>query len=133
MTIPEYIAMSFTGFRAMNGVLFSSRISGIHHAVTKGQPVVKQTSTVVKLYVDGVESREAGGGPDWSTLYGHYVKDIEELAVLRGHESVLYNSASGVVFISLKRGGTSKNGDNYSNSQNSVDYIPLGYQTSYID
>ena len=133
MTIPEYIAMSFTGFRAMNGVLFSSRISGIHHAVTKGQPVVKQTSTVVKLYVDGVESREAGGGPDWSTLYGHYVKDIEELAVLRGHESVLYNSASGVVFISLKRGGSSKNGDNYSNSQNSVDYIPLGYQTSYID
>jgi hypothetical protein len=133
MTIPEYIAMSFTGFRAMNGVLFSSRISGIHHAVTKGQPVVKQTSTVVKLYVDGVESREAGGGPDWSTLYGHYGKDIEELAVLRGHESVLYNSASGVVFISLKRGGSSKNGDNYSNSQNSVDYIPLRYQTSYID
>ncbi len=57
----------------------------------------------------------------------------EELAVLRGHESVLYNSASGVVFISLKRGGTSKNRDDYSNSQNSVDYISLGYQTSYID
>ena len=134
MTIPEYIAMSFTGFKAMNGVLFSTRISGIHHAVNaKGEPVVKQTSTVVKLYVDGVESREAGGDPDWSILYGYCVKDIEELAVLRGHESVLYNSASGVVFISLKRGGSSKNGDNYSNSQNSVDYIPLGYQTSYID
>lgn len=134
MTIPEYIAMSFTGFRAMNGVLFSSRISGIHHAVNaKGQPVVKHTSTVVKLYVDGVESRGAGGGPDWSTLYGYYVKDIEELAVLRGHESVLYNSASGVVFISLNRVSSSKNGDNSSNSQNSVDYTPLGYQTSYID
>ena len=133
MSIPEYIAMSFTGFRAMNGVLFSSRISGIHHAVTKGQPVVKQTSTVVKLYVDGVESREAGGGPDWSTLYGYYVKDIEELAVLRGHESVLYKSASGVVLISLNRVSSSKNGDNSSNSQNSVDYTPLGYQTSYID
>jgi hypothetical protein len=26
MTIPEYIAMSFTGFRAMNGILFSTRI-----------------------------------------------------------------------------------------------------------
>ena len=133
MTIPEYIAMSFTGFKAMNGVLFSTRISGIHHAVNaKGQPVVKQTSTVVKLYVDGVESREAGGDPDWSTLYGYYVKDIEELAVLRGHESVLYNSASGVVFISLNRVSSSKNGDNSSNSQNSVDYTPLGYQTSYI-
>lgn len=131
MTIPEYIAMSFTGFRAMNGVLFSTRISGIHHAVNaKGEPVVKQTSTVVKLYVDGVESREAGGDPDWSTLYGYYVKDIEELAVLRGHESVLYNSASGVVFVSLKHGDFSKNGNNSSNSQNSVDYIPLGYQTS---
>ena len=133
MTIPEYIAMSFTGFKAMNGVLFSTRISGIHHAVNaKGQPVVKQTSTVVKLYVDGVESREAGG-PDWSTLYGYYVKDIEELAVLRGHESVLYNSASGVVFISLNRVSSSKNGDNSSNSQNSVDYTPLGYQIFYID
>ena len=63
---------------------------------------------------------------------GYYVKDIEELAVLRGHESVLYNSASGVVFISLKRGSSLKNGDNSSNSQNSVDYTPLGYQTSYI-
>ena len=132
MTIPEYIAMSFTGFKAMNGELFSTRISGIHHAVNaKGQPVVKQTSTVVKLYVDGVESREAGGDPDWSTLYGYYVKDIEELAVLRGHESVLYKSASGVVFVSLKHGDFSKNGNNSSNSQNSVDYIPLGYQTSY--
>ena len=133
MTIPEYIAMSFTGFKAMNGVLFSTRVSGIHHAVNiKGGPVVKQTSTVVKLYVDGVESRGAGGDPDWSTLYGYYVKDIEELAVLRGHESVLYNSASGVVFISLNRVNSSKNGDNSSNSQNSVDYTPLGYQTSYI-
>lgn len=132
MTIPEYIAMSFTGFRAMNGILFSTRISGIHHAVNaKGEPVVKQTSTVVKLYVDGVESRAAGGDPDWSTLYGYYVKDIEELAVLRGHESVLYKSASGVVFVSLKHGDFSKNGNNSSNSQNSVDYIPLGYQTSY--
>ena len=134
MTIPEYIAMSFTGFKAMNGVLFSTRISGIHHAVNaKGEPVVKQTSTVVKLYVDGVESREAGGDPDWSSLSGYYVKDIEELAVLRGHESVLYKSASGVVFISLNRVSSSRNGDNSSNSQNSVDYTPLGYQTSYID
>ena len=129
MTIPEYIAMSFTGFRAMNGLLFSTRISGIHHAVNaKGVPVVKQTSTVVKLYVDGIESREAGGGPDWSILYGYYVKDIEELAVLRGHESVLYKSASGVVFISLNRVSSSNNGDSSSNSQNSVDYTPLGYQ-----
>ena len=134
MTIPEYIAMSFTGFKAMNGVLFSTRVSGIHHAVNiKGEPVVKQTSTVVKLYVDGVESRGAGGGPDWSTLYGYYVKDIEELAVLKGHESVLYNSKSGVVFISLNRGSSSKKGDNTSNSQNSVDYTPLGYQIFYID
>lgn len=134
MTIPEYIAMSFTGFKAMNGVLFSTRISGIHHAVNaKGEPVVKQTSTVVKLYVDGVESREAGGDPDWSTLSGYYVKDIDELAVLKGHESVLYNSKSGVVFISLNRGSSSKKGDNTSNSQNCVDYTPLGYQTSYID
>ena len=134
MTIPEYIAMSFTGFKAMNGVLFSTRVSGIHHAVNiKGGPVVKQTSTVVKLYVDGVESREAGDEPDWSILSGYYVKDIDELAVLKGHESVLYNSKSGVVFISLKRGSSLKNGDNSSNSQNSVDYTPLGYQIFYID
>lgn len=133
MTIPEYIAMSFTGFKAMNSELFSTRISGIHHAVNaKGEPVVKQTSTLVKLYVDGVESRLNEDNPDWSILMGYYVKDIEELAVLRGHESVLYNSASGVVFISLKRGSSLKNGGNSSNSQNSVDYTPLGYQTSYI-
>ena len=77
----------------------------------------------------GIPSPASRGG----ALKQFALAEREELAVLRGHESVLYNSASGVVFISLKRGGSSKNRDNYSNSQNSVDYIPLGYQTSYID
>ncbi len=120
MPVIDYIVYTFPGFTIVptssGRTIVSMRVTSMNDAISDNP------YSPPAVFVDHVQW-EAG---DLDT-YGLTVDDVENVAVLKGNSGLLYKSTSGVILLTLKKGGSLVN----KKSPNILIFKPLGYQGKF--